>query len=40
MGESVTMSVEGAKNILWYWLSLLLEWGRLTITVTGKFVCM
>ena len=36
----VFLSAEGAKNIFWPWLSLLLGWGRLTMVFTGKFVYM
>ena len=36
----VCLPAEGAKNVSWPWLSLLQGWGSLTMTFTGKFVCM
>ena len=35
----VCLSAEGAKNVSWYWLSLLWGWGSLTMAFTHKFVC-
>ena len=34
----VCLSVEGAKNVSWPWLSPLQGWGSLTIAFNGKFV--
>ena len=34
----VCLSAEGAKNVLWPWLSPLRGWHSLTMTFTGKFV--
>ena len=34
----VCLSVEGAKNVSWPWLSPLRGWGSLTMAFTGKFV--
>ena len=34
----VCLSAEDAKNVFWPWLSLLHEWGSLTITFTSEFV--
>ena len=36
----VCLSVEGAKNVSWPWLSPLRGWGILTMAFTGKFVYM
>ena len=36
----VCLSAEGAKNVSWYWLSLLWGWGSLTMAFTHKFVCI
>ena len=32
------LSAEGAKHVSWFWLSPLRGWGRLTMSLTGKFV--
>ena len=36
----VCLSAGGAKNVFWPWLSPLRGWGSLTMTFTGKFVCI
>ena len=34
----VSLSVEGANNIFWFWLRALQQWGSLKMLFTGKFV--
>ena len=36
----VFLSAEGAKNVSFPWLSLLLGWGSVTMKFAGKFVYM
>ena len=36
----VCLSVEGAENVSWLWISLLGRWGSPTVAFTGKFVYM
>ena len=36
----VCLSAEGSKEVSWFWLCPLRGWGSLTMTSSGKFVCM